>query len=265
MPPHRLSFTVALTSISRVILLRDLIFGWKGTGHRGSSPHLSVSTHSIPSGSSMLDAVFVAPASAPAKAAVLLCHGIGENVDHWIPVQRLLAANGVASLLFDFSGYGKSTGHVDWDQFELDAIAAFKAMQRLAPTLTHSILGFSLGSGIAAAIVSRVTPSRLVLCAAFTSFRDAAVSVGIPARLSHLVPPIWCAEESLRGCALPILVVHGERDRLFPVKMARDLVRCCGPNAKLLVVPGLTHNRPFREPHISYWGPIISFLTACDG
>ena len=265
MPPHRISFTVALTSISRVIFLRDRILGWKGTGHRSSSPHLSVSTHAIRSGESILDAVFVAPAQALPKAAVLLCHGIGENVDHWIPVQRLLAANGVASMLFDFSGYGKSTGRVDWDQYETDAVSAFQTMQRLAPTLPQSILGFSLGSGIAAAIVNRVAPSRLVLSAAFTSFREAAHAVGIPARLSHLVPPIWCAEESLRGCRLPILVVHGEKDRLFPVKMARDLVRCCGPNAKLLVVPGLTHNRPFRKPHLSYWAPIIEFLTGGDG
>lgn len=262
MPPYRRSFTVAITSISRVIVLRDRILGWNGAGLRDSSPQLSVSTHSIPSGSSMLDAAFVTPASAPACAAVLLCHGIGENVDHWIPVQRLLAANGVASLVFDFSGYGKSTGRVDWDQYETDAVSAFRTMQRLAPTLPHSILGFSLGSGIASAIVNRVAPSRLVLCAAFTSFRDAARSVGIPASLSRLVPPIWRAEESLRGCVLPVLVVHGNKDRLFPVKMARKLVSFCGPNAKLLVVPGLTHNRPFRKPNLSYWGPIVSFLTA---
>ena len=200
MPPYRQSFTVALTCISRVLLLRDRVLGWTGPGRRGNFPDVLVSTHSITSGNSLLDAVFVEPALVPAQAAVLLCHGIGETVDHWFQVQRLLAVNGVASLLFDFSGYGKSTGRVDWSQFEDDAVAAFECMQRIAPALPHWILGFSLGSGIAAAVVNRVAATRLVLFAGFTSFRDAARSVGLPAILSPLVPPIWSAEESLHGC-----------------------------------------------------------------
>lgn len=258
---HRRSFTVALTSISRVILLRDQIFGWSGIRHRGHHhPDLSVSSHSIPSGSSLLDAVFVEPAPVPARAAVLLCHGIGEIVDHWFPVQSLLAANGVASLLFDFSGYGRSTGRVDWSQFEEDAVSSFACLERSAPTLPLSLLGFSLGSGIAAAIANRVPARRLVLCAAFTSFRDAARSFGLPASFSSVVPDIWIAEESLRGCLLPVLIVHGEKDRLFPLDMARELASHCGPAAELVVVPNTAHNQPFRRPHLSYWGPIAEWI-----
>jgi pimeloyl-ACP methyl ester carboxylesterase len=61
---------------------------------------------------------------------------------------------------------------------------------------------------------------------------------------------------------LPILVVHGEKDSLFPVRMARELVACCGPNATLIVVPDTAHNQPFRKPHLSYWGPIVSHLIS---
>ncbi len=143
---HRRSFTVALTSISRVILLRDQIFGWSGIRHRGHHhPDLSVSSHSIPSGSSLLDAVFVEPAPVPARAAVLLCHGIGEIVDHWFPVQSLLAANGVASLLFDFSGYGRSTGRVDWSQFEEDAVSSFACLERSCPHAAFIAPGILVG------------------------------------------------------------------------------------------------------------------------
>ncbi len=117
-----------------------------------------------------------------------------------------------------------------------------------------------MGSGIAAAIVNRVAAQRLVLCAAFTSFRDAARSFGLPASLSAVVPNIWIAEESLRGCLLPVLVVHGENDRLFPLQMARDLVSCCAPTAELVVVPNMAHNQPFRKPHLSYWGPIAEWI-----
>ena len=56
--------------------------------------------------------------------------------------------------------------------------------RKLAPGAPIAVLGFSLGSGIAAAVMRRVRASRLVLCAGFTSFRAAAHSVGIPVGLA---------------------------------------------------------------------------------
>ena len=257
---HDHSFTVALTSVSRVLILRDRIFGWVGSGRR-DTPGLSTERLTIPSGRNLLVAVFVAPAANPAQAALLLCHGIGETVEHWFPVQQLLAANGVASLLFDYSGYGRSTGRPNSTQFDLDALSAFQTLRRLTHPLPSALLGFSLGSGPAAAIVNTAAPDRLVLCAAFTSFRDAVRAIGIPAGLARLVPPFWSARQALRDCRVPVLVVHGEKDRIFPVKMARDLVSCCPGPAELLIIPNVAHNQPFRKPDLSYWGPIISRIT----
>ena len=91
-------------------------------------------------------------------------------------VQELLAAHGAASLVFDYSGYGRSTGRIEAAQCEQDAIAAFEFLEGLAPGAPIAVLGFSLGSGIAAAVMRRVRASRLVLCAGFTSFRAAAHS-----------------------------------------------------------------------------------------
>jgi hypothetical protein len=207
-----------------------------------------------------VDAVYAEPAAGTPRAAVLICHGIGEIVPQWFPIQRLLAENGIASLVFDYSGYGRSTGFADWSQCEQDAVAAFQVLKRLAPAIPITLLGFSLGTGVVPAILDRVTAHRLVLCAGYSSFRSAARAAWIPGFLSALVPPIWSAEESLRNCALPILVVQGDRDRLFGMKMARELVACCGGHADLLMLPARSHNEPFYNPQLSYWGPIISWL-----
>jgi hypothetical protein len=209
------------------------------------------------SGGNVLDAVWVRPAG-PVRAVVLVCHGICETVEHWVPVQRLLAAHGAASLVFDYSGYGRSPGRIEAVQCEQDAIAAFELLERLAPGAPIAVLGFSLGSGIAAAVMRRVRASRLVLCAGFTSFRAAAHSVGIPVWLGPLIPPLWRAEESLQGCSLPILVVHGERDRIFPVKMGAELAACCG--AETILVPNLKHAEPYYHPQAEYWGPIVRWI-----
>jgi hypothetical protein len=262
MPYHRRSFTFALTCIVRFLVLRDRTLDLFGIGPRGAFSNQPVSRHSIPSGKNIVDAVFAEPATGPARAAILICHGIGETVGRWLPVQQLLAAHGVASLVFDYSGYGLSTGRVDWIQCEMDAEAAFKQLARLTSPLPIGILGFSLGSGPAAAIASRVHADHLILGAGFTSFRDAARVAGVPRALSKLVPPIWSAMDSLRGCSVPVLILHGEKDRLFPVRMAHDLAACCPGKVELLVVPDLAHNQPFRKPDLAYWGHIIARLLA---
>jgi uncharacterized protein len=257
---HRVSFTVAIACISRALILRDQVFGWSKLGRSAPGIHERAVRHVIASGTSRLDAVFVEPLSVSAHAAVLLCHGIGETVEQWLGVQQVLAAGGVASLVFDYSGYGKSTGRPDFEQLERDAHAAFAVLEKLAPQLPLTVLGFSLGSGVAAATINQLGAHRLVLCEAFTSFCDAAVAGGIPKPLARLVPPIWRAQEALASCRLPILVVHGEKDRLFPVMMAAELAGFCSPRAQVILIPDTGHNQPFRKPHLSYWGPIIEWV-----
>lgn len=261
---HCAAFSYAISCVSRFMILRDRALGWTKRGHAPAGIHERSSRHAFPSAAHLpghvLDAVFVEPAAVPVRAAALLCHGIGETVEQWFGVQQLLAANGVASLVFDYSGYGKSAGRPHWEQFEFDAIAAFAVLKELAPSLPLSVLGFSLGSGVAIAAIDRLAAERLILCEAFTSFRDAAVSAGVPRLLARLVPPIWHAQQRLAGCKVPVLIVHGEKDRLFPIAMARELAGWCEPRAEVVLVPDTTHNQPFSKPHISYWGPIIEWM-----
>ena len=234
-------------------------------GGRLDGPSVHVSRHAIPSGSQVLDALFVKPIADDARASVLICHGIGETAGDWLAVQQLLAANGIASLVFDYCGYGGSSGFFNTGQSEQDAISAFAYLEQLTAPLPVSLLGFSLGSGIACAIIHKVPVHRLVLCAAFTSLRKAAASIGFPKALVSLVPPVWDARDALCNCPVPVLVVHGERDRLFPVRMAQELIGLCGSQSELIVVPTVAHNQPFRRPQLSYWEAIISWLLAADG
>lgn len=257
-------FTFTLTIVCRVIQLKNWFLGRSGQDVNLGSVKGIATRHRITSGANLLDAIFVGPAAVPAEATVLICHGIGETVERWLQVQELLAANSIASLVFDYSGFGRSSGRPDWSQFERDAVAAFQYLQAMAKGQPVSLLGFSMGSGIAAAILPRVEAASLVMCAAFTSFREAACSTILPNALGFLAPAIWKSEESLLGCSLPVLIVHGAKDRLFPVSMASDLAESCGDDVELLIVPGLRHNEPFRRPRQSYWGEIATRLVELD-
>jgi pimeloyl-ACP methyl ester carboxylesterase len=256
---HRFVFTTALTITSRVVQVRDHLLG-RVPRILPECPEIRATRCSIPSGKNRLDAIFVEPVAEAPKTALLICHGIGETVPQWFAVQRLLAGSGIASLVFDYSGYGRSTGRIDWPQCEQDAVCAFDCLRRLAPSGPITLLGFSLGTGVAPAIFDRVQPERLVLCAGFTSFRKAARAAWIPPFLSFLVPPIWSAQNRLCNSTLPILIVQGDRDRLFGIQMARELVACCGGRADLLVLPARSHNYPVYHPQPEYWNRIAEWI-----
>lgn len=255
-------FSAGVTSIARGAVLRDRMLGRLRVMRRLARQEAHpVSRHAIASGNRMLDAVLVKPHQ-QVRAALLICHGIGETVEYWTGVQHLLASKGVASLVFDYSGYGRSRGVVDWRRCEDDSVAAFEYLSTMRIGTPVSLLGFSMGSGIATAILPRTNPDRLVLCAAFTSFRDAACSFGVPRVCAGMLPAIWSGEAPLRAWRRPVLIVHGERDRRLPVSMARRLAQWCEPGTELVVAAGHRHNEPFLQPRLAFWGPVAKWLTA---
>lgn len=256
---HRFLFVTTLTCASRFVQVRDRLLG-RVPRRRPDCTTVKASNQTIRSGRNLLDSVYIEPAAGRPQSAMLICHGIGEVVSQWFSIQRLLAENGIASLVFDYSGYGRSSGLPDWQQLEQDAVASFRVLRQLAPGVPITLLGFSLGTGVAPAILDRAKPERLVLCAGYTSFREAARSARFPGFMAPLVPPIWSARDALFSCALPILIVQGEHDRLFRMQMAHDLVACCGGRAELLVLPAGSHNRPVYSPELNYWGPIIGWV-----
>jgi uncharacterized protein len=255
-------FSVVVTSASQALIARDKLLRRIKKVQPNDCPHQQISRHSIASDSEILDAVLVTPTDEPARAALLICHGIGETVHHWLGVQKLLAAQGVASFVFDYSGFGRSTGHIRSIQCEKDAIAAFKALSALLPDTPISMLGFSLGSGIAAAVLDSVSPRKLILCSSFTSFQAAARCAGLPGLLGFLTPPIWNTDQSVRHRSLPILILHSENDRLFPVQMALNLAASCHKWTKFIVAPNQQHNDPFYRPRREYWEHVVSMLVA---
>jgi uncharacterized protein len=256
---QKIAFSTSLTIASRFVQVRDRLLG-RVPRSRPDRPGIRSTQHTISSGKNLLDAVYLEPAKTAPRSALLICHGIGEIVPQWFPIQRIFAESGIASLVFDYSGYGRSTGSIGFLQCEQDAISSCELLQRLAPGLPIALLGFSLGTGIATAILHRVTADRLILCAGYTSFRDAARAAWIPRFMTPLVPPIWSAREALCDCTLPVLIVQGDGDRLFQTHMAHELLACTNARADLLILPARSHNAPFYYPKPEYWDPIINWL-----
>lgn len=198
---------------------------------------------------------------------ILICHGIGETVGHWSAVQALLSERGVGSLVFNYSGYGASSGRFSAENCNEDLVSAYAELRRrVGPDRRVFVLGFSLGSGIAASGVRALEPAAagLFLCEAYPSFREAVRMMGFPRWIENAFPDIWNTVEAVALRNLPICVVHSDGDRLFPMEMARRIRSACGERGELLTVSGLTHNEPYLKPTDAYWGPIVDRVLRGD-
>ncbi len=244
---------LALGVASGALLLRDAALGVTKRLRR----HPLAETFFFESEDRRISAVYVpGETSGP---VLLLCHGIGETVEHWSAAQALLRDRGVGSMVFNYSGYGRSTGRISVENCDADFVAAYAELRRrVGDTTPVYVLGFSLGSGIAARGAASLQPpiTGLFLCEAFDSFREAACAAGAPRWLARLVPDIWRTSEVVGSLTIPVYVLHSTGDRLFPLSMPHKIVAASEGRAELVVVEGLEHNEPFLKAVERYWEPI---------
>jgi uncharacterized protein len=185
---------------------------------------------------------FVA-AQGPSRGHVLLCHGNAGNVGDRVEHARLLSGAAFNVLLFDYRGYGDSSGRPSEEGTHRDARAARKALVRQGEVDESRVLylGESLGAAVALALALEAPPQGLVLQSAFTSVR-AMARAHYPFIPAALVPDAYPSLARVERLESPLLVLHGERDEVVPASQGRALFEAAPEPKTLHVFPGLGHN-----------------------
>jgi alpha-beta hydrolase superfamily lysophospholipase len=122
---------------------------------------------SIASGTRVLDGFLVrADAGCGKSAAVLIFHGRDETIADWIKAQRTLRKGCVSSLVFDYSGHGRSSATGTVAHLNEDSVAAYGAFLHYFPAAERRcLLGHSMGGGplLYAATNAPMTPDGVIL------------------------------------------------------------------------------------------------------
>ena len=220
---------------------------------------------SIVSGDRKLDATLVR-APADTAPALLIFHGTAEAVSFWADTQALLYRHGITSMVFDYSGFGRSTGRATAAHLEEDADSAYaEFVRRVGPRTRHYVLGYSLGTGVALDAVQRFAPapSGVVFMASYSSARDGAVAFGlIPRWATFLLPDMWNNVRDTRNLRQPLLVVQSDADQLFPVSMAKAVYDAATVPKQMVVLHGYRHEDGHQRPTDEYWEPVVRFMKS---
>ena len=218
----------------------------------------------IPSGDRRLRAFYV-PAESATAPAVLIFHGNSEAISSWVEALKLLHDDGVTAMVFDYSGFGSSTGAPTLSHFREDGFAAWRAFRARLPAATRACAyGLSLGSGVLLDVASELSPAPdcVATSGAFTSARDAAVLFHrVPRLIAPLFPNLLDNVAGAARLKAPLLVEHGERDELFPVAYA-ERIAAAHPGAELAIVPGMKHGDPVAHPSEAAWSPVVAHIKA---
>jgi alpha-beta hydrolase superfamily lysophospholipase len=220
---------------------------------------------SIASGDRKLDAVLVRAAIDTAPA-VLIFHGTAEAVSYWADLQALLYRHGLTSMVFDYSGFGRSTGRASAANLEADADAAYAEFVRHTDNRARRyVLGYSLGTGVLFDAIGRFapSPSGVVFAASYSSARDGAVRFGlIPRWATFLLPDMWNNVRDTKNLTQPLLVLQSDADQLFPVSMARAVYDAATVPKTMVVLHGYRHEDGHLRPTDDYWAPVVKFMTS---
>ncbi len=141
---------------------------------------------------------------------------------HW------MIEDGTGLLALSYRGYGGSSGRPSEQGFIRDALAAYDfAAKRYDPSRIV-LFGESLGTAVAIALAAERKVSGLILDAPFTSAADvgAAAYPFVPVR--WLIKDPWRSDRRIVKIHAPILVIHGERDRVVPIDFGERLFALAG-------------------------------------
>ena len=189
---------------------------------------------------------------------VLFCHGNAGNVYSRLPKLEALTALGYSVLLFDYSGYGRSTGEPSEQQCYDDAdMMCQYAQEKLGFEPSEiAVYGESLGGPIAAYVAAKHGLPCLILESALPSVPH-LIKARLPSFLGFLgfLFPEFNIARNLQsewgGYRGHILHMHSPDDEIIPYACTGELR--CDTTEHIALQGG--HNNP-----VIPWGRVGTFL-----
>ena len=196
----------------------------------------------------------------------LWLHGNGGNIAYHLEHLRDLRANlGVNVLLFDYRGFGRSSGIPAEKGLYRDARAALRYLKGRADVQPSRIVYFgqSLGTALAVELATHQAPLGIVLEAPFPSgpYMAHRMLPFLPMWFHrYLVPNRFDTAARIRRVKVPLLIVHGELDMTVPHEAGKAVLEAANEPKEMLTVPRAAHVDAHAVGGSAYYAALQRFL-----
>jgi fermentation-respiration switch protein FrsA (DUF1100 family) len=192
---------------------------------------------------------------------ILHSHGNAGNISHRLDLVHPFLAKGFSVFLFDYRGFGKSSGRPSETGLYRDGAAAWTYLvekEKIAPERIV-LYGHSIGGAVAIEVALQKKVKGLVIESAFTSTKDMARTMPLFALFSPLLPAHYSNIEKIGRVSVPKLIVHGDRDEIVPFSMGQRLFEAAAGQKFFYPVKGAGHNDVFVVGGEKYFEVLAEF------
>ena len=205
---------------------------------------------------------FIKAATDPAAATVLFSHGNAGNVVDRLDRVTALRKLGADFLLYDYRGFGRSTGDLSEEGTYRDGRAAYDYLvkTRLIDPSRIILMGESLGCAVTVQLALDRKSAGVVLEAPFASIPHMASAVFpfLPVRL--LVRTRYDNLGKIGRILRPLLVIQGTKDEVVPVEQGRLVFGAALEPKEYHAVEGAHHNDVYIVGGGAYVKTLADFI-----
>lgn len=186
------------------------------------------------------------------RGVVFFMHGNSGNLtDCLVDLDAFRQVN-FDVVMFDYRGYGKSTGCIaSEEQLRADVRAVWAEFGKQYEGRRVVISGQSLGTGLAAGLAAELcaagrVPDLTLLVSPYSSGHALADELYPWVPRQVLRYPLHTVDDAMRLQG-PLMLIHGDKDELIGIHHSEAL-RTAVPQAQLLRVEGAGHNDVHKFP-----------------
>lgn len=199
------------------------------------------------------------------KSPVLLfCHGNAGNISHRIENIKFLVKRDISVFIFDYRGYGQSSGRPSEKGIYIDGIAAYDYLTEIEKISPDRIVifGRSIGGAVAIEVALQRKVRCLIIESTFTSTKDMAKTIFPFFIFSPFLPHHYNNILKIAGVTIPKLIIHGEDDNIVPFSMGNKLFAQATEPKLFLPIHGAGHNDTYVVGGEDYFEAIVNFILS---
>ena len=190
--------------------------------------------------------------SKESRGLIFYLHGNRGSVDTWGGSAKIYTDLHYDVFMLDYRGYGKSEGSIR-SQIQLyrDLKFVYKEFLKEYREEDVIILGYSIGSGLAAKLASLNKPKMLILQAPYYNLRD-LMRRNYPLIPTFILKYKFNTNKYLKYCKMPVYIFHGDRDEVIYYESSQKLRLLLKKSGRFITLKeqghsGITENMDYQE------------------
>lgn len=175
------------------------------------------------------------------KGLVLYLKGNSKSIKGWGKFAVDFTRHGYDVIMFDYRGFGKSTGRRSQKSIQHDLQLIYDELKKRVEEKYIILYGRSLGSGFATKLASVNNPRMLILESPYYSLKNIASKFVpfMPLSLAMRFPlPTY---KWIKYVKCQIFIIHGTKDKLIPFEASVKLSQINPDKTRLYMVIGGGH------------------------